>query len=167
MSSAKKPRRRLFSAIHPRHPFWGPVIWVLTWLWRIVWYVWTTLIIDGLVSGAIVASATSGSTGLSAPSTWIVVRPLLAHPVGSAIGLSAAALLTFVAYLAHRWRTRVLAPAHPRLPPSHQPHDFQICGCVGAGTLAWTRLASNASDADTKPNVSSRHPRRAVCVRRD
>jgi hypothetical protein len=95
--NTKTPRRRLFSTIHPRHPFWGKVIALFAALWQIVWWIRTTLIIGGLVSGALVAYATSGSTGLTAPTTWIVVRPLLAHPVGSAIGLSAAALLTLVA----------------------------------------------------------------------
>jgi hypothetical protein len=64
----------LLASIHPRHPIWGKVIWLFDRLWRIIWWLWTSVILGGLALGAAVAYFTSsnGTTGLADPRTWIV-----------------------------------------------------------------------------------------------
>jgi tetratricopeptide (TPR) repeat protein len=96
-----RPRARLLEIIHPRHPIWGPILTAFAWLWRFIWWVWTTIIFGGILLGAVVSLITSGGTGFGDPSQWIVVKPLLAHPRASIAWLVLGALITLCALLAH------------------------------------------------------------------
>ncbi|HST87657.1 MAG TPA: hypothetical protein VLJ14_04695, partial [Ktedonobacterales bacterium] len=101
----------LLASIHPRHPIWGKIIWLFDRLWRIIWWLWTSVILGGILVGAAAALITSsnGTTGLADPRTWIVIRPLLAHPRRATAGLALALILTLLAYLAHRAWSRYAA----------------------------------------------------------
>src|SRR5437016_3245108 len=85
------------------HPsFWTRAIAPLARLWRIIWWVWSTIIVGGLLVGIIISLSTNGTSGLADPRTWVVIQPLLAHPQLTIIALIAASILTLSAFLAHR-----------------------------------------------------------------
>src|SRR5947199_1370134 len=91
------------------HPsFWTRVIALFARLWRVIWSIWTTVIVGGFLVGVILISfLIKGTTGLTDPRTWVVIQPLLAHPLLSIIGLIAVAILILCAFLAHRHQKKV------------------------------------------------------------
>jgi tetratricopeptide (TPR) repeat protein len=86
------------------HPsFWTRVIALFARLWRIIWWVWGTVIVGGFLIGVVFVSlVTKGTSGLTDPRTWVVIQPLLAHPLLTIIALIIAGILTLSAFLAHR-----------------------------------------------------------------
>jgi len=60
------------------------------------------VIIGGFIVGAVISYLTTGTSGLANPSTWAIVRLLLAYPLLSAITLTSVGIITFLAYLAYR-----------------------------------------------------------------
>jgi hypothetical protein len=88
--------------VHPSPPFWARVIPLFARLWHVIWWIWTTVIVGGLLVGIIISLATNGTSGLTDPSTWVVVHSLLAHLLLTIIGLLIAGIITLLAYLAHR-----------------------------------------------------------------
>src|SRR2546427_13001929 len=56
----------------------------------------------GFIVGVLVSFITKGTTGLADPRTWVVIRPLLAHPLQVAITFIMVSVVTLLAYLAHR-----------------------------------------------------------------
>lgn len=71
-------------------------------LWRIIGWIWGTVIIGGFFAGLIISYMMTGTSGLqnSDPRSWFIVRPFLAHPLTSAISLFVALLLTLGCYFA-------------------------------------------------------------------
>src|SRR3989442_8725440 len=67
--------------VQPPPSFWTPVIALFAHLWHVIWWVWSTVIVGGLLVGMIISFATNGTSGLTDPSTWVVIQPLLAHPL--------------------------------------------------------------------------------------
>ncbi|HEY7850487.1 MAG TPA: hypothetical protein VIC27_10515, partial [Ktedonobacterales bacterium] len=111
----RRPRRRsrpaLFAAIHRRHPFWGPVIWLLDRIWHFIWWLWGLLIIGGLAISPVVNYFISGAFGPD-PRSWYISRAVESDPLRAAIALGALVVVTALAGLGHR-----LAHAHaPQLP---------------------------------------------------
>jgi tetratricopeptide (TPR) repeat protein len=99
-----------------RSLFWKGVLRIGVWLWHVIWWVWGSLLVGGLLVGAVISLATTGTSGLSDPRTWIVIHPLLAHPLGAAIAFVAVTGLTLFSFFAHRSQKRVI---HQR----QQAHD--------------------------------------------
>src|SRR5436853_167451 len=88
--------------VQPRPSIWTRAIHLFARLWRVIWWIWTTIIVGGLLVGIIISLATNGTSGLTAPSTWVVIQPLLAHPLLTIIALIIAGIITLLAFLAHR-----------------------------------------------------------------
>jgi len=76
---------QLHTYIHSRHSFWRQVTTLLAWLWHVIWWIWSTIIIGGLIVGILVSYATKGISDLADPRTWIVIHPLIAHPLQTAV----------------------------------------------------------------------------------
>src|SRR3989442_6276524 len=94
--------------VQPPPSFWTPVIALFAHLWHVIWWVWSTVIVGGRVVGMIISFATNGTSGLTDASTWVVIQPLLAHPLLTIIALIAASILTLSAFLAHRHQKKVV-----------------------------------------------------------
>ena len=97
---------KLFRSIHPYHHFWGRVIAFFAWLWRFIGWIWSTLIVGGLLVGILISLATKGTSGLADPRTWVVIRPLLAHPFWTVVAFIASIVVTVLAKLAERSQHR-------------------------------------------------------------
>src|SRR5947209_13950884 len=93
--------------VQPHPSYWTRVIALFARLWRVIWWVWSTVIVGGLLVGIIISLATNGTSGLTDPHTWVVIQPLLAHLLLTIIALIAAGILTFCAFLAHRHQKNV------------------------------------------------------------
>jgi predicted ATPase len=70
------------------------------WMWHVIGWVWSTVIVAGVLVSLLVSYAATGR--LEDPRSWVILGFLGAHPVVAATGLGAAILLTLGAYLAHR-----------------------------------------------------------------
>src|SRR5437764_15279112 len=97
---SRSPQTLASVQTHP--PFWTRAIAPLARLWRVIWWVWSTIIVGGLLVGIIISLSTKGTSGLGDPRTWVVIQPLVAHPQLTIMALIAASILTFAAFLAHR-----------------------------------------------------------------
>ncbi len=89
--------------VQPRPPFWTRVIPLFARLWRVILWIWGTVIVGGFLIGVVFVSlVTKGTSGLTDPRTWVVIQPLLAHPLLTIIALIIAGIITLSAFLAHR-----------------------------------------------------------------
>jgi tetratricopeptide (TPR) repeat protein len=97
--------------IHPHISlslFWRGGLRIGIWLWHVIWWVWSSLLVGGLVVGALISLATTGTSGLSDPRTWVVIHPLLAHPLGAIMAFLAVVGLTLFSFFAHLSQKRMI-----------------------------------------------------------
>ena len=88
-----------FAAVHPDHPFWGPVITVLAWLWGVIQWFWTAVIL-ALVANFLTALLTTGLKDDTDPRKWGVILLAEDHLLRAGGLVVVAALLTIAAYRA-------------------------------------------------------------------
>lgn len=50
-------------------PFWKGVLRIGVWLWQVIWWVWSSILVGGLLVGSLISLATSGTSGLGDPRT--------------------------------------------------------------------------------------------------
>jgi hypothetical protein len=82
----------------------SPILAVLDSFWRAVQWVWTTLILGGLIVSVLGSYITTGSPGLSDPQSWVTFQIIQGFPEQSLIVLAAAASLTLLGFVAHMIR---------------------------------------------------------------
>jgi hypothetical protein len=108
---------------HQLHRFFmHSVITVGAWLWRVIWWVWSTIIVGSLLVGALNSVITTGPSGLTDPRKWFVVHALLSKPSQAVIVIVVALIITLGAYLAHRSQQKSILEgnAPPALSQSSQ-----------------------------------------------
>jgi len=81
---------------------------VLDGYWRIVRWLGTSIVLGGIAISMLISFATTGSPGLTDPTTWPTVQLFLAYPDVAWPTLGVALFLAFCGLLAHR-----LKPANP------------------------------------------------------
>ncbi|MFL5661622.1 MAG: ATP-binding protein, partial [Ktedonobacteraceae bacterium] len=69
-------------------------------VWLLIGWIWSTIILGGLLASLLFTYATTGT--ILDPRSWVLIRILLAHPVIVVLGLLLALLLTLGAYWASR-----------------------------------------------------------------
>lgn len=79
-----------------------PIRWLLARYWNAVWWIWSTVIVGGLLVSILVSYLINGTPGVARPDSWFLVHVLLAHIVVSAVALAIGVLLTLAGYIAHR-----------------------------------------------------------------
>jgi len=87
-----------------------PALIFLDGLWRFLVFAVVTVIAGGFVQNVATSLVTTGSPGISDPSTWAVARPVVDHPHEAAIFLGVVAVVAVVAYMGHRANGRVIPP---------------------------------------------------------
>src|SRR6266516_1812150 len=107
------------ASIHPHGSLKVRTIAIAAWLWKVIWWLWSTVIVGGFIVSVIVSYATTGTSGFKNPDprSWFIVRPLLAYPWQTAVGLFFALTLTLGTYLAHRSQQRELPEITNQLAP--------------------------------------------------
>ena len=70
------------------------------WMWHVIGWVWSTVIVAGVLVSLLVSYAATGR--LEDPRGWVILGFLGAHPVVAATGLGAAIVLTLGAFWANR-----------------------------------------------------------------
>jgi DNA polymerase III delta prime subunit/MFS family permease len=107
------------ASIHPHRSLKVRTIAIAAWLWKLIWWLWSTVIVGGFIVSVIVSYATTGTSGFkdSDPRSWFIVRPLLAYPWQTAVGLFFALILTLGTYLAYRSQQRQLPAITNQLAP--------------------------------------------------
>ena len=88
-------------------PYWMRTINLLAWLWHIIWWVWSTVIIGGLIVAILVSYATTGTSGLNNPRKWVVTQLLLIHPIIGVFVFIVASVTTLLAYFAHQYHRKI------------------------------------------------------------
>jgi tetratricopeptide (TPR) repeat protein len=73
-------------------------------LWHVIGWIWGSVIIGGFIINIVISFVSTGTSGLSDPRSWFLVKPLLAYPVQSLLLLFAASFLTVLIYLCHRYK---------------------------------------------------------------
>lgn len=89
-------------SLAPLFIFWKGVLRAGAWLWQAIWWIWSSVLVGGLLVTVITSFIMTGTSGLSNSRTWVVVRLLLAHPHLTIIALLGAGGLTLFTFLAHR-----------------------------------------------------------------
>jgi hypothetical protein len=74
----------------------------LAWLWQHLWQFWGGALLLGVVGSVGLAMLSRGARAAVAPQSWLVVQTVLSHPPRALTMLALAALLSFLAYRAHR-----------------------------------------------------------------
>src|SRR5947209_1006015 len=107
------PKSRV--SVRSHNSFGDRVVTVGDWLCHIIGWIWSTVIVGGLLVSVLISYATAGTTGLTKldPRTWFVVHPLLAYPLQTAVGFIVALIVTISAYLAHLSQRRAKTIEHP------------------------------------------------------
>src|SRR5947207_3237546 len=88
-----------FAAVHPGYSFWGPIITALAWLWSVIQWFWTAVILV-LVANFLTALLTTGLKDDTDPRKWGVILLAKDHLLRAAGLVVMAALLTIAAYWA-------------------------------------------------------------------
>ncbi len=112
------------ASIHPHRTLKVRTIAIAAWMWKLIWWLWSTVIVGGFIVSVIVSYATTGTNGFKNPDprSWFIIRPLFAHPWQTAVGLFIALILTLGTYLAYRSQPRQLPAITNQLalPPSQK-----------------------------------------------
>src|SRR5262249_41322762 len=74
-------------------------------VWRLIGWIWSTLLVGGLLVSLLMTYVTTGT--LTDLRSWALIRTLLVHPTLLVLGLLLAFLLTLGAYWASRYQRQV------------------------------------------------------------
>ncbi len=95
-------------AVRAGNAAFSTVVNALDGYWRVVRWLGTSIVLGGLAISMVISFATTGSPGLTDPTTWPIVQLFLAYPEIAWSALGVAVFLAFCGFLAHR-----LKPANP------------------------------------------------------
>lgn len=90
------PDRRIFP------PKYLNILRLFDWIWRILWWFWTSVIIAGVVVGLSTSILINGIEGITDPRKLVFTAYLLQYPALSTLTLALLLILTSAGYLAHR-----------------------------------------------------------------
>src|SRR5579859_7955962 len=90
--------RSLLADVHPRHRVWGKVLALFDGLWGVLRWVWSSVVVSGLLAGPLFALLTSGTTGLTDWHTWPVIKLIQARPLVSVGALGGLGVMTILAF---------------------------------------------------------------------
>src|SRR5690349_3452284 len=82
--------------------------------WHVIGWIWSTIIVGGVLVGFLTSYLTTGESGfsLSGPHSWFILRQLLTHSLITTIVIIIAIIFTFICYLAARYKKRERQEQH-------------------------------------------------------
>lgn len=97
-SPVRNSARRSYSQLQAQRN----IVWLLARGWDLILWIWSAVILGGMLVDVIVSKLVNGTPGLSRPDHWVTVQWMLTHRGVSAIGVALGIALTILFYAAHR-----------------------------------------------------------------